>query len=100
MQERRKMPPLHPGEILWEEFLKPMGLTASDLARGLKLPEKLIDEILSRKGRITGDVALRLAKYFGNSAHFWLGLQMDFDLDVAEDEFGEKIDQEVEQYQS
>jgi len=94
-----KMPPLHPGEILNEEFLKPMGLSQNQLALAIKVPPRRINEIVQGKRRITADTALRLAKYFDMSPQFWLGLQMDYDLDIAADNLSKKLDSEVAVYQ-
>jgi len=95
----RKMPPLHPGEILLEEFLKPMNLSQNRLALDIRVPARRINEIVHGKRRITADTALRLAKYFKMPPQFWLGLQMDHDLDVAEDKLANRLDQEVREYQ-
>ena len=94
----KKIPPIHPGEILLEEFLKPMGLSQNKLALDIRVPARRINEIVLGKRRITPDTALRLAKYFHMSPQFWLGLQMDYDLDVAEDQYAEKINLEVHEY--
>ncbi len=96
----KKMAPLHPGEILLEEFLKPMNLSQNRLALDIRVPARRINEIIQGKRRITADTAVRLAKYFDMSPQFWLGLQMDYDLDVAEDELAERLDKEVRTYQS
>ena len=88
----KKIPPIHPGEILFEEFLKPMGLSQNKIALDIRVPPRRINEIVLGKRRITPDTALRLAKYFHMSPQFWLGLQMDFDLDTAEDLYAEKIE--------
>ncbi len=72
---------IHPGEVLQEEFLKPFGITAYKLAKDTGIPQTRISQILKAHRRITADTALRLSKYFGNSAKFWLGLQDDFDLE-------------------
>ena len=92
------MPPLHPGEILFEEFLKPMGLSQNRLALDIRVPARRINEIVQGKRRITADTALRLAKYFNMSAKFWLGLQIDYDLDVAEDKLADRLDKEIQVY--
>ncbi len=76
-----KLKNIHPGEILKEEFLKPLGITAYRLSKDTFIPQTRISEILRAKRRITADSALRFAKYFGTSAKFWLGLQDDFDLE-------------------
>lgn len=90
-----KLAPIHPGEVLLEEFLRPMGISQNHLALDLQVPSQRINEIVQGKRRITPDTALRLARYFGVSPQFWLGLQMDFDLDVSEDKVGEKIERSV-----
>jgi len=90
--------PIHPGEVLLEEFLKPMGLSQNRLALDIRVPARRINEIVHGRRRITPDTALRLAKYFDMSAQFWLGLQMDYDLDKAEDELAKQIDDEVRVY--
>ena len=95
----RKMAPLHPGEILLEEFLKPMNLSQNKLALDIRVPARRINEIVHGKRRITADTALRLAKYFKMSPQFWLGLQMDYDIDVAGDQLAGRLDQEVREYQ-
>ena len=95
----RKMAALHPGEILLEEFLKPMNLSQNKLALDIRVPARRINEIVHGKRRITADTALRLAKYFKMSPQFWLGLQMDFDIDVAGDQLSDRLDQEIREYQ-
>ena len=95
----KKMPPLHPGEILLEEFLKPMNLSQNKLALDIRVPARRINEIVHGKRRITADTALRLAKYFKMSPQFWLGLQMDHDLDVAQDQLADQLDSEIRVYQ-
>jgi addiction module HigA family antidote len=90
-----KLHPIHPGEVLLEEFLKPMGLSQSRLALDVSVHPRRINEIVLGKRSISADTALRLARYFGNSPQFWLGLQMDYDLDVAEDLLGNRLDREV-----
>jgi addiction module HigA family antidote len=91
----KKMKPLHPGEILQEEFLIPLGLSQNKLALDIRVPARRINEIVHGKRRITADTALRLAKYFNMSAQFWLGLQMDYDLDIAYDVLAERLEFEV-----
>jgi len=78
-----ELPNIHPGEVLLEEFLKPMNLSQNRLARGIGVPPRRINEICLGQRAITADTAVRLADYFGNSDRFWLGLQMDYDLEVA-----------------
>ena len=93
-----KLNPVHPGEVLLEEFLKPMELSQNRLAIGIGVPARRINEIVLGKRRITADTALRLARYFGMSAQFWLGLQMDYDLDMATDMMGSRLQREVRPY--
>jgi antitoxin HigA-1 len=76
-----KLANIHPGEVLHDEFLAPLGITAYRLSKELKIPQTRISEIVKGNRRITADTALRLSKYFGNSAKFWLGLQDDFDIE-------------------
>ncbi len=90
-----KLTPIHPGEVLREEFLVPLGLSQNHLALDIRVPARRINEIVQGKRRITPDTALRLARYFNNSPQFWLGLQMDYDLEVAEDELAEQIVHDV-----
>lgn len=78
-----KLPNIHPGEVLLEEFLTPMGITQYQLAKDLKIPQTRVSEIVKHRRAVTADTALRLSKYFGVSAKFWLGLQADYDLEEA-----------------
>ena len=91
-----KIPPIHPGEILLEEFLKPMEISQNQLGRSLGVSPRRIHEIVHGKRSVTADTALRLSTFFGNSSSFWLGLQMDYDLDVVKDNSLEKIKKEVQ----
>ena len=93
-----KLSSIHPGEVLLEEFLKPMKLSQNHLASGLGVSPRRINEIVLGKRSVTADTALRLAKYFGTSAQFWLGLQTSYDLDVATDQLGDRLDREVGTY--
>jgi addiction module HigA family antidote len=93
----KKIPPVHPGEILEEEFLKPLAISQNRLGKDLGVSPRRINEIIHGKRAITADTALRLSRYFGNSASFWLGLQMDFDLDIADDALAARISKEVRQ---
>lgn len=95
MTNQRKLAPVHPGEVLFEEFLKPMGLSQSRVALAIGVHPRRINEIVLGKRGISADTALRLAKFFGTSAELWLGLQKDYELDVAMDEVGDVIDREV-----
>ena len=92
---KKKIPPLHPGEVLLEEFLKPMSISQNQLGRALGVSARRINEIVHGKRSITADTALRLARHFGNSPQFWLGLQMDYDLDVETDRLSARIEKEV-----
>jgi len=92
---KSKLHPVHPGAVLMEEFLKPMELSQNRLALNIGVPPRRINEIVLGKRRISAETALRLARYFGTSPQFWLGLQVDFDLDVAAEEMGERLRQEV-----
>ncbi len=91
------IPNVTPGEILYEEFLKPLNISAYKLARETRLPITRITEILKGRRRITADTALRLGKYFGNSAQFWLGLQMEYDLRKEKASI-EYVLEEIEEY--
>ncbi len=93
----KKISPIHPGEILLEEFMKPLGLSQNRIGRELKVSPRRINEIVHGRRSVTADTALRLARFFGNSAEFWLGIQMDYDLDVAEDKLAARIREEVRQ---
>ena len=95
MTKDDRLRPVHPGEVLSEDFLKPIGLSQSRVALAIGVHPRRINEIVLRKRGITADTALRLAKFFGTSAELWLGLQKDYELDVATDEVGELIDHEV-----
>jgi addiction module HigA family antidote len=96
--EKNKLNPVHPGEVLLEEFLKPMGLSQNKLALNIGVPARRINEIVLEKRRITADTALRLARFFGTSSEFWLGLQSQYDLDVTADALGDRIVREVRIY--
>ncbi|HNW91307.1 MAG TPA: HigA family addiction module antitoxin [bacterium] len=92
----KKIPVVHPGEILNEEFLKPLNISQNQLGKGLGVSARRINEIIHGKRAITADTALRLSRYFGNSASFWLGLQMDYELDMADDALASRINREVQ----
>lgn len=100
MSNNKKISPLHPGEVLLEEFLLPMNLSQNKLALSIRVPARRINEIVHGRRRITADTALRLSRFFGVSAQFWLGLQLDYDLDVAQDEIGAKIERDVLVYEA
>jgi addiction module HigA family antidote len=90
-----KMAPLHPGEVLQAEFLEPLGLSQNKLALAIRVPARRINEIVLGKRRITANTALRLARYFKMSPEFWLGLQMDYDLDKEYDQSHQEIAAEI-----
>ncbi|MGO4879555.1 MAG: HigA family addiction module antitoxin [Bryobacteraceae bacterium] len=93
--KRIKLAPVHPGEILREEFLKPLGLSINALARALRVPPNHVSGIVNEKRGISALMALRLARYLGTFPELWLGLQQDYELDMARDMFGGKIEIEV-----
>ena len=95
---KKKLHSVHPGEVLLEEFLKPLLLSQNRLALNIGVPARRINEIVIEKRGITADTALRLAKFFGTSAEFWLGLQAQYDLDVTAEALGERLDREVRTY--
>ncbi len=96
----KRINPVHPGEILLEEFLKPMGLSQNQLALDLGIPPQRINEIVLGKRAVKADTALRLGRYLGMSPQFWLGLQMDYDLYVEEDRLAKRLVREVRTYAS
>jgi addiction module HigA family antidote len=93
-----KLPPIHPGEILLEEFLQPMGISQYRLAKDINVPPRRINEIVHGKRSITPDTALRLSRYFGMSERFWINLQARYDLEVEKDRLKDRLDQEVRIY--
>lgn len=95
----KRLPPIHPGEILLEEFLKPMGISQYRLAKATSVPARRINEIVHGKRSITADTALRLSKYFGMSDRFWMNLQTRYDLEIEKDKLGSRLDKEVELYE-
>jgi antitoxin HigA-1 len=92
---KKDLKPVHPGEVLFEEFLKPMSLSQNRLAIDIGVPPRRINEIVLGKRSITADTALRLGRYFQMSPQFWLGLQMDYDLDVTADALASRLNREV-----
>lgn len=94
----RKISPVHPGEVLFEEFLKPMRISQYRLAKDIGVPARRINEIVHRKRAITADTALRLGRYFKMSAEFWLNLQAHYDLDVERERLSDKLVQTVRVY--
>jgi addiction module HigA family antidote len=93
--KNNKLAPIHPGEILFEEFLKPMGISQYRLAKDISVPPRRINEIVHGKRSITADTALRLGRFFKVAPQFWLNLQTRFDLEVAEDLLADRLDKEV-----
>ena len=89
------LPPVHPGEVLAEEFLSPLGLSQNKAAMSMRVPARRINEIVKGKRSVTADTALRLARYFGTTPEFWVNLQAHYDLEVARDESGARIAREV-----
>ena len=92
---RQKPPPVHPGEILYEEFLAPLGLSQYRLAKETSVPPRRINEIVRGQRAVTADTALRLARYFGTSERFWLNLQVRYDLEVEKDRLGNRLQRDV-----
>lgn len=96
----KKLPPIHPGEILLEEFLEPMGISQYRLAKDISVPPRRINEIVLGKRAITPDTALRLSRYFGLSERFWLNLQTRYDIEVEKDRLQNRLEREVQVYAS
>lgn len=94
MAEKR-LKPIHPGEVLREEFLKPFGISEDSLAQSVGVSVQNIREIVAEKQGVTADTALRFAKFFGTSAQFWIGLQSDYDLDITREILGNKLEREI-----
>ena len=94
--KNKKLPSIHPGEILIEEFLKPMGISQYRLAKDISVPPRRINEIVHGKRSLSADTALRLGRFFGISPQFWLNLQTRFDLEVTEDLLAERLEKEVQ----
>ena len=91
----KEYPPIHPGEILLEEFLKPMGISQYRVAKDIGVPPRRINEIVHGRRRISADTALRLARYFGVSERFWMNLQVRYDLEREKEQLGERLVREV-----
>ena len=96
--DREKLRPIHPGEILLEEFLKPMGISQYRLAKDISVPPRRINEIVHGKRAITPNTALRLSRYFGLSERFWMNLQARYDLEVEKDRLQDRLEREVRVY--
>ncbi len=99
MSKKRLLPPIHPGEILLEEFLKPLGISQYRLAKDMSVPARRINEIVHGKRAITADTALRLGKFFNMSPQFWMNLQTRYDLEKAGDRLRQTLDKEVHTYE-
>lgn len=95
MARKKKLAPIHPGEILEEDFLKPLGMTKYRLSKSINVPADRIGKIIAHERAITADTALRLGRLFGTSAQLWMNLQARYDLEIAKDQHGSKIDHEV-----
>ncbi len=93
--KNKKLPPIHPGEILREEFLEPMGISQYRLAKDISVPPRRINEIVHGKRSVTADTALRLGRFFAMSPQFWLNLQTRYDLEITEDLLEDRLDEEV-----
>lgn len=95
---KRNLKPVHPGEVLLEEFMKPMGLSQNRLAFDIGVPPRRVNEIVLKKRSITADTALRLGRYFSMNPQFWLGMQSEFDLDVASKKLGHRLERQVKRH--
>ncbi len=93
-----KLRNVHPGEVLLEEFIKPMGLSQNRLARAISVPPRRINEIVLGKRSVSADTALRLARYFGTSERFWMGLQSDYDLEQARKSLGSRLNRQIRRH--
>jgi antitoxin HigA-1 len=93
---KKVLEPIHPGEVLLEDFIGPMGISQYRLAQGISVPPRRINEIVHGKRGITADTALRLARFFGTSERFWLNLQNRYDLEIEKDRLGDSLVQQVE----
>jgi len=100
IMKEQKTRPVHPGQILLEDFLKPMGITQNKLALVIGVPPRRINEIVLGKRRISPDTALRLGRYFSTSPQFWLALQTDYDLDIAASKLGDRLKRDIHEYAS
>jgi addiction module HigA family antidote len=98
MSKEKKLPPIHPGEILMEEFLEPMGISQYRLAKDISVPPRRINEIVHGKRAITPNTALRLSRYFGLSERFWINLQARYDLEIEKDRLQDRLEREVQIY--
>ncbi|MBW2014046.1 MAG: HigA family addiction module antidote protein [Deltaproteobacteria bacterium] len=97
---KKKLSPIHPGEILEEEFLKPMGISQYRVAKDISVPPRRINEIIHKKRSITADTALRLGRFFGIPPQFWLNIQSRYDLEITEDLLSDRLEKEVQVLES
>jgi addiction module HigA family antidote len=97
---KNKIPPIHPGEILFEEFLSPMGISQYRLAKEINVPAVRINDIILSKRGISADTALRLAKYFDMSVEFWTGIQSEYEIAVAKNKIEARLDREIQPYKA
>ena len=95
MASKDRLPPIHPGEILREEFLAPLGMSSHELALALRVPATRMNDIVKEKRGITADTALRLGRYFGTTSRFWMNMQASWELEVAEDQLSKAVRREV-----
>jgi antitoxin HigA-1 len=95
MPNKDRLPPIHPGEILREEFLSPLGMTSHELAMALRVPATRINDIVNEKRGITADTALRLSRYFGTTPRFWMNMQASWELEVTDDRLGHSVERDV-----
>ena len=95
MASKDRLPLIHPGEILREEFLVPLGMSAHELAMALRVPATRINDIVNEKRGITADTALRLSRYFGTTSRFWMNMQASYELEAAEDQLGKAVMRDV-----
>jgi addiction module HigA family antidote len=95
MPHKHRLPAIHPGEILREEFLSPLGMSANQLALALRVPATRVNDVVNEKRGITADTALRLSRYFGTTPRFWMNMQASWELEVAEDRLGDAVNRQV-----
>jgi addiction module HigA family antidote len=94
-RRKRDIPPVHPGEILKADFLEPLGLSVNALSQAIKAPRTRLNDIVRGRRSVTADTAMRLARYFGTSAQFWMNLQSHYELEVAEESYGARLGREI-----
>lgn len=94
-RRKRDIPPVHPGEILKAEFLEPLGLSVNALSQAINVPRTRLNEIVRGRRSVTADTAMRLARYFGVGAQFWMNLQSHYELEVAEEAYGDRLGREI-----